>query len=220
MKSNKKCLTVISLLTALCAVVYARPMGMGRTDDFTFRDRLPMPGPYVKAELESVKSDLSNKAIGELTIAELSPYWDKLNTAQSKDVYLKQAYRMSFFMPGAGQFRDGEIAKGFGFSALNLTVMTGTLVGFYYLLPADLRFDKLDYFNTSFRKIDDTWNSHTLNEYLPSMGMMALGCILNFGIRAWSAEDAYAGAKTAVDSGKAKLELSIAPGYFGMGMRF
>lgn len=184
------------------------------------RSELSLSGPYAKEELSAIKADLGNQEFGDLSIARLSPYWTRLNLALSKDQYLEETSKMSFIIPGAGQFKNGDTSKGVGFLSLHLAVVTGTLAGFYFLLPSDLRFDRLDYFNTSFKDINDTWEAHSLNDYLPSIGAMLAGTLIDLGVRFWASQEAYSGARAAVESGKAELKPVLGPGYLGFGMSF
>lgn len=221
MRFNQKTriIAMAFIFAVLSTGAFAEPMCM-QDNDTAFRNGHHFPGPYVKAELAAVKTNLGDKPIGELTLNQLSPYWDNMSLAISKDNYLNEAFMMSFMMPGAGQFRNGDALEGLGFMALNVSVIAGTLIGSYFLLPADLRFDKMNYFSASFKTIGDTWYNHSFNDYLPSIGAMILGCLIDFGVRVWSASDAYSASKTAIDSGKIKMEPQIGFGYLGMRMRF
>jgi hypothetical protein len=213
-------ISIVMIFTALFTTVFAEPGWWHENEGPLYGNELTLSGPYAKAEISNIRTELGSKPLGEMTINQLSPYWDRMDTALSKDIYLKQTSMLSFALPGAGQLRNGDTAEGLGFMALNLTVMAGTLTGAYFLLPADLRFDRLNYFNTSFQKIGDTWNSHSFNDYLPSMGTMAIGCLIDMIIRAWSSEAAYHESIAAIDSGRANIEPLAGPGYLGIRMRF
>lgn len=179
-----------------------------------------LSGPYAKAELGAIRTELGDREFGELTLARLEPYWTRMNLALSKDQYLERVSKMSMILPGTGQFENGDTSKGVGFLSLHIAVVTGTLAGFYFLLPADLRFDRLDYFKTSFKDINDTWEAHSLNDYLPSIGMMLAGTLVDLGVRFWASGDAYAGARAAVDSGRAELKPVVGPGFLGVGVSY
>ena len=110
------------------------------------------------------------------------------------------------------------------FLTTNLVVAAGTLIGAYFLLPADLQFDQLDYFYTAFDTIKETWKSHTLVEMLPAMGVMAGGWLVKGGLRLWSAKHAAKLAKENIESGKITFEPTLlmklgGPGSMGFGMR-
>jgi hypothetical protein len=176
--------------------------------------------PYAKAEAAAIKSELGSKPLGELSLDQLTPYWNRMEVAAEKDRYLASTTFMSLGMPGAGQFRSGDALAGAGFLSLHLGVIAGTLTGFYFLLPADLRFDRMDYLHNSMASIGDTWRSHSIADFLPSMGIAVAGAIVDAGVRVWSARSAYEDAKSAIDTGKVHFEPIAVPGFLGMGMRF
>ena len=215
----KKFLLIAALVAVGSASAFAQPAwmensGMAQWSDFS------LSGPYAKEALSTIKSELGDRDFGNLSIAQLSPYWTRLNLALSKDQYLEQTSKMSMIMPGAGQFKNGDTSKGIGFLSLHLATVAGTLTSFYFLLPADIRFDKLDYLDTSLKGIHDAWQAHSINDYLPSMGALLVGGILDIGIRLWASHDAYSGAKAVIESGKAELKPVLGPGYLGFGMSF
>jgi len=181
---------------------------------------LVLSGEYVKAEMEAAKAELGDRPFGELTINELTPYWTRLETALRKDAYVRNVAARSLRLPGAGQFKNGDALGGAGFLAMHLGTIAGTAIGGYLLLPADLRFDKLDYFSISKEGLRTAFRSHSFEDYLPAMGVMGAGMLLDSAIRLWSAGSAWKGAKAAVDSGTANLEVRVGPGFAGMGMRF
>lgn len=176
--------------------------------------------PYAKAEAAAIKSELGSKPLGELSLDQLTPYWNRMEVAVEKDRYLASTTFMSLGMPGAGQFRNGDALAGAGFLGLHLGVIAGTLTGFYFLLPADLRFDRMDYLHNSMASIGDTWRSHSIADFLPSMGIMVAGALVDAGVRVWSARSAYEGAKSAIDTGKVHFEPIATPAFLGMGLRF
>ncbi len=193
---------------------WQRHMGEGPRSEFS------LSGPYAEAELGAIRTELGDQEFGELTLARLEPYWTRMNLALSKDQYLQRVSKMSMILPGAGQFENGDTSKGVGFLSFHIAVVTGTLAGFYFLLPADLRFDRLDYFNTSFKDINDAWEAHSLNDYLPSIGLMLAGSLIDLGVRFWASGDAYSGARAAVDSGRAELKPVAGPGFLGFTMAY
>jgi hypothetical protein len=175
---------------------------------------------YYRDELKAVKTELGDKPIGELTLNELKPYQDRLIVAEKKDGYVRESAGMSFMMPGSGQFKNGDVAGGLGFMAAHLVVAGGTIVGAYLMLPKNLHFDRLNYINTSFSDIDSRWNSHSLGNYLPSIGMLFVGGAVGMGVRAISAGSAAKEAKNSVDSGKVSFDPEVSPGFLGMRFRY
>ncbi len=177
-------------------------------------------GEYTHMELKAIESDLGDRPFGELTLNELTPYWARIQGAAQKDMYINKAAAMSMHFPGSAQIRNGDTVQGIGFIALHVGTVAGTLAAWYFLLPADLRFDTLDYLANSKASVRAAWESHSIQEYLPAMGVAAAGMLLDGGIRIWSAVAAKNGAKAAVESGTARLSPMVGPGYMGMGLRF
>lgn len=215
----KRTMILAFAVLAISATAYAQPMmrgigwGMGEHD-------LILSGEYTRAELNALESELGARPFGELSLNELVPYWARVEAAIRKDVYIRSTAAMSMHFPGAGQIRNGDTAEGIGFIAMHAGTIAGTLAGWYYLLPADLRFDKLDYFSSSKETIRDAWMAHSLQDFLPSMGVMFAGMLVDGGIRYWSSISAMNGAKAAVESGTARLGPLVGPGFFGMGMHY
>jgi hypothetical protein len=177
-------------------------------------------GSYLSAEAQAIAAELGGKAIGEFSLNELGPYEMRLRLAAQKDAYVERSAMASMRLPGSGQFKNGDTAGGSLFLAAHIATVAGSLVGEYFLLPANLRFDKLDYLNSSLSDIKTAWGGHSLVDYLPSMGIALAGMIVDGGLKVWSASSAYAEAKASVDSDKAKLRPLMGPGFIGMGMRY
>jgi TM2 domain-containing membrane protein YozV len=176
--------------------------------------------PYTRSELAAVNKELGDKPFGELTLNQLYPAWNRIGTAYQKDEYLRSTTWMSLVFPGAGQFRNGDTPAGLAFTALHLGLLAGTLVGVYAFLPGDLKFDRMDYLNNSISSIGTTWRNHSIMDYLPSFGTLLAGMVIDGGVRIWSGRSAYLGARTVIDSGKAKLEPLLGPGFMGMGLAY
>jgi hypothetical protein len=155
-----------------------------------------------------------------LTLNELAPIQARLALASRKDNWVARASMMSMRLPGMGQFRTGDTLGGLGFLALHGGVVASALVGAYWLLPADLRFDRVDYFNATRATIETNLKNHSFMDFLPAMAIMGAGMLVDGGLRVWSAHSAATEARTALDAGKVKLEPLVGPGFLGMGMRF
>jgi hypothetical protein len=181
---------------------------------------LALRSSYVAAEKQAIEKELLSRPFGELSLGELLPYETRLGLALRKDAYVAHASMASMHLPGLGQFRTGATGAGLGFLALHLALFSGGLVGSYFLLPADLRFDAIDYLNAPLATIRTAWQGKSLTQLLPSMAVMAAGMVLDGGLRFWSAVDARRGARAAIDSGRVKIEALAGPGFIGMGMHF
>ena len=184
----------------------------------TVRDK-SMPGfdqSYLKEENRAISEALGDKKFGEMTLNELKPYQERLRLASRKDLFVSQSGAMSFMIPGAGQFHNGDALGGTLFLLLDLATIAGSLTGAYFLLPADLRFDRIDYFNTPISTIRASWEGKTIVDFLPSFGVMAGGALVNLGVRMLASHNARETAKAAIDSGAVKFDLDVTPGILGL----
>jgi hypothetical protein len=215
MKRYLIALTVLAASTLSFAQMMPMP-ARGGPEGFAFMRR----GPYLSAEAQAIEAELGDKGFGELSLNELLPYGKRLALAASKDSYVEKSAMLSMRLPGLGQFKNGDAGGGALFLGAHLAVVAGSLLGEYFLLPSDLRFDRLNYFTSSISGIKSAWGSHSLEDYLPAIGVAAAGMVLDGGIRIWSARSAYADAKASVDAGSAKLRPMVGPGFLGMGMRY
>ncbi len=133
-------------MLAAAAAAFARPpMGPGMDPH-----RFPIEHTYLRAELDSLFG--TEGELGALSYGELRELAGRLSVALQKDRFVARSKAMSFMMPGSGQFLNKDYGSGAAFLATDLAVVAGTLIGAYYLLPDDLRFQQLDYFNTSFAR--------------------------------------------------------------------
>jgi hypothetical protein len=211
--------TVLATFLMISAVISAQPM---RHAAFASRDQLGLPiqGDYAKAELSAIEGEFGTTTLGEIRVNQLVSLSARMERAIAKDVYLRSTAAMSLMMPGAGQFRNGEAPAGTGFLALHLGTVAGGLAAFYFLMPADLRFDQLDYVSSPHGDIRDAWKAHSISDYAAAIAPRAAAALLDTGVRYWSATAAYASAKTAIDQGRAKLVPVVGPGFLGACLRF
>ena len=177
-------------------------------------------GPYVKAEISLVEGELGTKKLGDFNVGDLVALRDRLSVAEQKDRYVDRIATESFFLPGLGQFQVGDTASGMGFLALDMAAIAGTLVAVYYCLPADLRFDRLNYFGDSASTIHDAWNGHSFTDFLPACGVFLGGMIIDQTVRHWASAHARREAIQAVDQGRVQFAPIIGVGFMGFGVRY
>ena len=109
-------------------------------------------------------------------------------------------------MPGIGQYMNKDPLNGTLFLVSNIAVITGTLIGAYYLLPDELKFDNLDYFNDSYSTINESWENQSFVDMLPTIGVMAAGFMVDGVIRFFSASHAEKLAQKNIAEGKIQFE--------------
>jgi hypothetical protein len=215
----KRVVLVLALAaTLLPASLFAQPAGpffpgfpmMG----------LPDAGPFLRAEIGTIQSELGPQKIGDLEVATFLSVRDRLSVAAQKDAYVMTTGLKSFLLPGLGQLELGNTGEGIGFMAADLVVIAGSLVGAYYLLPSDLRFDRIDYFSSNFSTINNAWGGHSFTDYLPAFGAFMGGMVLDQTIRHWSAARARREAARAIDDGRVTFTPHVGIGFMGFDVAY
>lgn len=128
----------------------------------------------------------------------------------------------SMVIPGVGQLISGDTLGGSLYLTADLAVVAGTLLGAYFLLPSNVQFNQLDYFNTPLTTISSTWNGNTVLQYLPAAGVMAGGMLVKMILGHFAAVGAAHDAREAISQGKVTFTPHFGPmgggGGMGMGM--
>ncbi len=172
-------------------------------------------------ELNAALQDMSGTPLGTLTVGDLEKLAGRVSIVVQKIEYVRKVRQASFKLPGAGQFMEGDALGGSAFLAGDLAIVTGTLIGAYFLLPANVQFRDLDYFHVPLGSIRTAWESNSFVDYLPSIGVFAGGMILRAVLGHFSAENAENEARAAIAEGKVTFtpNLNVFDHGFGVGMR-
>lgn len=172
-------------------------------------------------ELSAALQDMSGTQLGTLTVGDLEKLAGRVSIVVQKIQYVQKVRRASFLLPGAGQFMTGDALGGSLFLAGNLAIVTGTLIGAYFLLPTNVQFRDLDYFHAPLGSIRTAWESNSFTDYLPSIGVLAGGMVLKAVLGHFSAVNAESEARTSIAEGKVTFtpNLDVFGRGFGMGMR-
>ena len=177
-------------------------------------------GPFVKAEISLIDNEMAAKKVGDFSVGDLVVLRDRLSVAEQKDLYVDRIASESFFLPGLGQFEIGDTASGMGFLAMDVATIAGTLVAVYYCLPANLRFDRIDYFRDPASTIQDAWSGHSFTDFLPACGALLGGMIIDQTVRHWASAHARREAVQAVDQGRVQFTPIIGIGFMGFGVQY
>ena len=177
MKKLLLLLSMIAVATSVYADEFIEIRGYGYTDYFVFKEEAALV-------LESV----DNTPIGEFTLSEMKGIALDLSIPYQKMQYVKKSKIASFILPGTGQYLNDDPLGGTIFLVSDLAITAGTLVGAYYLLPDELKFDKLNYFRDSSATINDRWENQSFMDMLPTMGVIAAGIVVSGINRLLSAE--------------------------------
>ncbi len=213
-------LFVAAALLAAGAALGADPMGGGHMGMGAFH------GSAGEAQaLDALRDALAanrDTEIGSITLGQLERIVGRIWTARLRAAYIEHSRRASFRLPGMGQFMNGDPLSGSLFLSADVALTVGALVGAYFVLPADLRFDRLNYFTAPWATIEERWKSHSFVDGLPALGVLAGGAAVKLGLRFLSAAHAGRLARDNLDSGKVTLAPWMLMGWgrrgFGMGM--
>jgi hypothetical protein len=104
--------------------------------------------------------------------------------------------------------------------ATDVLVVAGTIVGAYFLLPDEIQFDNLNYFDDSFGEIETAWKSTSFVDYLPAAGVVVGGMVVKGILGYFAAQGAERLARERVESGAVTFEPFDAAGNPAMGFRW
>jgi hypothetical protein len=174
----------------------------------------------MQQELTMALEQMSATQIGTLTVGDLLKAAERVSLASQKIHYVQRARMASMMLPGTGQFMTGDALGGSLYLTADLAVMAGTMIGAYYLLPANVQFMSFDYMNRPMADIHTTWLSNNISSYLPSLGVMAGGMVLKGVLGHFAAQGAAARARKNIADGTVTFtpRLGFFDSGFGMGM--
>jgi len=173
----------------------AEPMWNGKSENEN-----PDRAMYNK-QVNQILAQNKNRQLSSMTVDEIMQVMDKLSVARQEYHFVKQSEALSRAMPGLGQFRNGDSLGGALFLGGDILLFAGTVIGAYYLLPANLQFQSIDYFHDSYSTIETAWKNHSFIDYLPSAALVLGGAILQGILREISAHNAGELAKKNIAEG-------------------
>lgn len=225
-----KRLIVALVLVSLAGFTFAAPRG---AHDPYAREGLQVP-PYVEQELEELLAENAATEVGALSGADLKAALERLSIAAQQEAFVARSKAMSFVLPGLGQMVNEDYTRGSLFLLADLAALTGTVLGGYFLLPDNLRFDQLNYFKTNFGDIRTAWEGHSFVDYLPSMAVLAGGGVVMAILGKVASEHAGRLAERSIADGKITFQPRLLAGWgawpgpdggpwqmgWGMGVRY
>jgi hypothetical protein len=222
----KKWLVILLIMMVAGSVLAGSPR-RSRTMDHRPMMWMGMEEELLKQQLEAVLAGEKNTVIGDLTIGEAEELLGEISIAYQKAAFVAKSRARSLMLPGLGQFMNDDAVMGVLFLSADLLVGAGTLLGAYFLLPGELRFDQLNYFKDSWSTIEQRWEAQSFEDLLPSLGVLAGGVLIQVVLRGVSSKHAVRLAKQNIAEGKITFEpkaylLPVGPGAmgFGMGMKY
>ncbi|HUV08338.1 MAG TPA: hypothetical protein VMX75_11455 [Spirochaetia bacterium] len=194
----KKNLAATAFLCILTASVPGQAIKFNPGSDLEFG--------YFIEELHTLVEQKGDQQFGSLTLGELNGIAENLSISIQKTLFIERTRRASWLFPGAGHFMNNEGLYGALFVSANVAITAGTLITAYLLLPEDLHFNNLNPFTDSFTQINNRWNGHSFVDYLPAIGTLAGGVVLEVILRVLAANHAEELAKRNIESGKVEFK--------------
>ena len=187
----------------LAVVVFAEPPSgeCGYEWDLTEEEMLPY-----NDTIERFLDEHASVTFDQLSIGDIRELGTRLSVHAQQENYVRSARQASRVMPGSGHYMIGEPGVGTAFSVTSFILMTGTLVGTYFVLPERVQFHETDYINDSFRDISIAWRSQSIMSLLPAAGVIIAGGIVHGLLGELSAVDAERRARRQVDSGEKRFD--------------
>ncbi|MFW5688893.1 MAG: hypothetical protein ACOC1U_04900 [Spirochaetota bacterium] len=214
----KRILIAAIALLIVAAGAFAQMGGHGR---YGKKD-----GPY-RAQAEEIMSDYDDRVPSELTFGEIEELAGRLSIPAQKAAFVGFSRVASMIAPGVGQFLNKDYLGGSLFALGDLTIKAGTLVGIYFLLPPEVRFDQLNYYTAPKSQIASTWesavNGMSLEDTLPIVGVAAGGALLSSILGQFAGAHAAGLARDRIASGEIEFEprpqMMMIGGRLGVGVR-
>lgn len=154
-----------------------------------------------KSRIVEVGSVDPEGTLGNVTAEQILDLANNTAIASMQRNHISSSRRISYMFPGWGQFKNDENLAGALFLISDILVVSGTLVGAYFLLPDDVRFVNLDYINEPFTDIKNTWMAHSFKDYLPTLAVLAGGKIIRSTLRFFSSAHAGRVAERNIEDG-------------------
>ncbi|MBI9099131.1 MAG: hypothetical protein JEY91_11670 [Spirochaetaceae bacterium] len=160
-------------------------------------------------EISEIIEDQDNNSIGDLSMGDIKEIAFDLSVPIQKMNYVKESKEASAMLPGMGQYMNGDPLSGTLFLLSNLTVGAGALIGAYYMLPHELKFDQLNYIKDSRSTIRTAWHDQSIEDMLPTMSFLLAGIVVNSVIRLISSNHAGKLAQKNIANGTIQFEPRI-----------
>ena len=176
----------------------------------------PKPRTFhpVAEAIAAITAERGTSELGTMTAADVEGAVARLSIAMQQEAWVRGSGMSSLVLPGLGQFMNRDPLGGSLYLAGSAAVTAGTLVGAYLLLPADVQ---AGWFTTPIGALEAAFASHTVVEYLPALGVMAAGAVVDVVLRCVSASGAARLAERRVLDGTVSFEPVLISSGKGMG---
>jgi hypothetical protein len=185
-------------------ILFSAVHGFGEKIEFNAEGKLEYN--YFYNELDRILEERGAEQLGSLTLAEVNEIAGDLSISIQKTAFVEKSRKASMLFPGAGQFMNQDALAGSLFVAGNIATMAGTLLLSYALLPDDLKLDKTNPFTDSIASVNESYESYSFVDYLPSIGALVGGIAVNIILRIISANNAEHLAKQNIEADNVEFQ--------------
>jgi hypothetical protein len=177
----------------------------------------PRPRTFnpVAEALAALAADRGSSELGSMTVADVEKAVARLSVAMQQEAWIHGSAMASLALPGLGQFMNHAPLGGSLYLAGSAAVAAGTLIGAYYLLPANVQGN---WFTTPIGTLETRFKSNSVVEYLPSIGVLAAGAVVDAVLRCISASGAARLAEHKILDGTVSFEPVLITSGKGMGL--
>ena len=168
----------------------------------------------VAEALAALAADRGASALGSMTVADVERGIARLSVAMRQEAWIHGSRMASLALPGLGQFLNRDPLGGSLYLAGSAAVAAGTLVGAYFLLPSNVQGN---WFTAPIGTLETAFKSNSVVAYLPSLGVMAAGVVVDAVLRCISAAGAARLAERRVLDGTVSFEPVLISSGKGMG---
>ena len=157
-------------------------------------------------EIIEILEKAGDTPLSDLVVGDLLRVADLASVAHQQQMHIRRSTGLSLFVPGLGQFVNGQTGTALGFFAADFAIHgAGAALG-YLLLPASVKFANLNYLQTPIIDIEDRWKNLTVAEFLPSAAVAISASILSAIVRHAASRNAHDLAIQAVEDGTVVFE--------------
>jgi hypothetical protein len=172
----------------------------------------------VAEAVASLAKERGDSELGSATIDDFETAVARLSIALQQEAWIHGSAMASMAVPGLGQLMNHDALGGTLYLAADVAVKAGALVGAYFLLPDNLQ---VNWFTTTMGDLETAYRANRPIDYLPSLGILAAGAVVDMVLGHVSARGAARLAeKSVVDGTKSFEPVLITSGTgLGFGMR-
>ncbi len=179
----------------------------------------PVTFSPVAEAVAALAKERGDSQLGAATVADVETAVARLSIALQQEAWIHGSALASMAIPGLGQYLNHDALGGTLYLAADIAVKAGALVGAWFLLPDNLQ---VNWFTTSIGGLETAFRANRPIDYLPSLGVLAAGAVVDMVLGHLSARGAARLAEKNVLDGTISFEpVLITSGKgLGLGMKF